>query len=152
MKMINQLRLEGFINPLVRFPSFVVPILRGDFGYCVQDVDETGKIVRFCKCDIAAYTLMEAPALPIRIGDDPLYGFIFEDADLIWGSKAQLATQLLGRIDDLREHPFVHGEVASFVDAEGEVSVAANNAHEIIRELDGDAAERWISEKRRDLD
>jgi len=120
-----------FSSPVSDPPSFVIPVfsIPGSNQSCVQDLDGTGKISRFCSFDSNRFFTVPIllPSFHVNVGDEGLLAF-WVDAHTVFVGVSHELKPLLSALDEHDLPAFVAVEALSLVGDPTRIGQAAKRA------------------------
>lgn len=164
---IQGMRLFGLLNPIDRFPSFLVPIFEEQETYYLQDLNEFGRIESFVECQIEGSrfaALARSTDLPsietdtcgepfVRLndavvlspGDSPLFAYGVDAATLIVGSREEVVRRLKIHEKTIQKFRFAYLDYLEFSGRTADLENARKDAHqELAASFDLDFANDWL--------
>ena len=128
----SQLNMVGVFCPLSTEAGFAIPVFTDNSDLWVQEVDQSGKVVEFVRCDVQEESLLRistnASGEPFvqRVGNESLHAFQMLDGRIEVGQRS--SESLVKAMNSIRteDNPFVSLDVAEFLgDSERELEARA---------------------------
>lgn len=124
-----QLVLYASLNPSP--PCFVVPVFTTSSSNetFAQDLLASSRIKQFMPISLDEFTIVKAtaPAFDKRCGESGILAFWVEEDEVVCGTSSQLKI-ILGEHDAISDSPFVAVELATFLEDDEYLRVAAGDA------------------------
>jgi hypothetical protein len=137
-------RLSGFAAPTAHGPTFLVPffVKRGSNAAYVQQLDENYVILAFWPFDASDVPRTLPPPYDLRrtLHQDGVLGFVRPDDRLVFGTSAEIASQLKTVLPELADFPFASLDLLRFLARNDEVERAVYLAS---RRIGGKFALKW---------
>ena len=121
MKAPVELALFGVFRPRSTSPGFAIPVFGDSSDLWVQEVGNSGQVVRFVRCDVQAAQLLSAP-MKIEsepwiqhVGEQPIYAFQMPDERVEVGTREMLTEPLRIAAPQLAAYSFVSLDAAEFL-------------------------------------
>lgn len=129
--------LAYVFRPRPEPPGFGVCVFEDQFGiFCVQRVNENGKICGFELCNLdhgMSSLLFVLDKTPIQVGSDACFAFQRIDGQLVTGNYENVAAVVREDLLNLRGYPFLWEEASSFIENVDELKRAQVTTAKLLR-------------------
>lgn len=150
---MKNLELSGFFNPSFSSSSFIIPLFRrrnSNFTY-VQSLGDGFAIENFVEYDCSNFQVLfhsdSMPSVSRSVGEPGILGLLGSNGDLFFGTKETLAEQLMARVDQFENHPFLYLEIARFIDNSGLIRKTLQESAQLFSSKE--LQESWINREER---